>query len=179
MDSLNAYARAFDRALRRGSEFARFNRDMNHATIIVCTAMSHAKANVWLLSHRLDPVLYGGQWFREAAEGFLGRRSGRIHIVVESELADEHPMVALAHKYPGKVTIKRVPDDLLERYRYNFMVVDDSGYRFEHDRDKYEALVVFHDSDQAHGDFIATLKARYEELAAHATDVPMQKGGTL
>lgn len=137
--SLNAYHRELNRALKRDAKFANFNKDMNHAAIVVCTAFRHASKHVKLLSHQLDPVLYGSDWFLKELSGFLNR-GGKLDILVESDVPREHP-VMLEAKQRANVTVKRIPDP--EGYEFNFMVVDDKGFRFEKDRQSTEASVVF------------------------------------
>ncbi len=139
MESLNEYAAAFRKALEEEKEFANFNRDIQHATIIVCTAMEYAKEVVRILSHKLDPMLYATPWFLEASEKFTGR-GGSLRILVETEVDESHPVRLISER----VTIRRVRPEAIKSYKFNFMVVDDKGFRFESDRDEPEALVSFH-----------------------------------
>ena len=60
---------------------------------------------------------------------------------MESDLEDDHRVLDLAKRNPENVSIKRVSDDRQEGYRYNCMVVDDIGYRFERDRAEPQAVV--------------------------------------
>lgn len=141
MDSINDYARAFDQALEKKLEFANFNRDIQHATVIICIAFHHAQNRVRLLSNQLDPILYGGMWFMEEARGFLNK-GGNLEILVEKAIADDHPIFSL-DQGAGKLSVKRVPDQSVKSYKFNFMLVDEIGYRFESDREKPEAIVSF------------------------------------
>lgn len=141
--SLNDYAQAFDKALEEGKEFTNFNRDIQHATVIICIALAHAhaKKRVRLLSHMLDPMLYSGQWFLEEAKGFLDR-GGELQILVETEISEDHAVYGLAGP-DTRLSVRCVPPDIAKSYKFNFMLVDDLGYRFESDREKHEAVVSF------------------------------------
>lgn len=139
--SLNAYAAKFETALKKQSQFANFNNDIMHAGIIVCTALRYAEKHVRLLTHKLEPTLYASPWFLEELEGFL-KRDGMLRILIESEIAPDHPIKEMQGKF-DKLQMNAIPRELLEEYAFNFMTVDDNGFRFEPDRSRPEATVVF------------------------------------
>ena len=160
-----------DAALKSGKAFIVFNKDMRHATVAVCLALKHADKEIWLLSEKLDPVLYGSEWFLAEAADFLGRREGKMHILVESDLPDGHPIqqITAEHADDGRLTIMRIPDDLREQYVYNYMVVDDKGYRFERDRKHPKAIVAFNvETDQGEQGLITALKDNFGRLSKRA-----------
>lgn len=142
MESLNDYAQKFETALRKKRPYKRYNRDMAHASIVVSTAFRHAKESIGLLSHELDPLLYGAPSFDRALNEFL-EGGGRLDILVESNIHDDHPIWTHKEKWPGQVSIRRIPQDVVDNYQFNFMVVDDAGFRFEADRVNPHALVYF------------------------------------
>ena len=139
--SLNGYYSDLNKALKKGGRFANYNKDMSHATIVVCTAFRHASEKIRLLSHELDRSLYGGVWFLDELQEFLSS-GGLLNVLIESDVEPDHPVMQLA-KQTDKITIKRVPDQEWEKYPFNFMVVDDKGFRFENNRALPEATVVF------------------------------------
>lgn len=144
--SINAYYEEFDKALKKRRAFANFNNDTTHANIVICVGIRHATKHVRLLSQRLEPSLYSGEWFQEELSGFL-ERGGRLDVLIETAVSPEHPVMKLASQ-SEQVTVKRIPDEDQEKYKFNFMVVDDDGLRLENDREKIEATVVFyHDDD--------------------------------
>ena len=150
--SLNGYARELDRALKRTEEFANFNKDIQHASIVVCTAFRHAKAKIRLLSHELDPVLYASPWFETEVKAFLDR-GGKLEILLESKVSEQdHPLMKMAAHEPDKIDVRQVSDEFQRRtqYPFNFMVVDDIGYRFEHDRTEPAAVFAFHSDNEIH-----------------------------
>lgn len=166
--SLNEYAKRLDIALAEGLDFSTFNRDMMHARIVVCTALEHAGDTVLLLSNKLDPDLYAGAWFKESARGFVDR-GGRLDVLVESEIGDDHPLRHLEKEAADQVMINRIPDTVVGSYGFNFMVVDDNGYRFEEDRNEHKALVVFNRRTETHRRNIEALTNVFSTLKSAAT----------
>ena len=169
MDSINDYARTFRRALENGEEFNNYNKDIQHATVIICTAFAFAKERVRLLSNMLDPVLYSQRWFLDEAESFL-ERDGKLDVLVESDVPDDHPVIQLAAANPN-LSVRRVPKEAVESYEFNFMLVDQRGYRFESDREKHEALVLF--GGDVVGDVLSDLNAVFNALWERSTEVSL------
>ena len=168
MESLNDYARQLHSALEHEKTYVTSNRNMAHAKVVVFLGICHAKENVLLLSHKLDWTLYGMPHFVEEVEEFL-KRDGRMNVLVETDIPEGHPMMELA-KRNDNLSIQKVPENIVGKYDYNFMVVDDVGYRFEHDRERPAAYVSFHDEEDA--GMIKRLKEIFESLASVATPLP-------
>ena len=163
-DSLNGYARELDRAPKKGDEFANYNKDMVHATIVVCTAFRYAKQRIRLLSQKLDPALYAGPWFMEEINGFLERK-GELNVLVETDVEPSHELMKLAKENPNQISVRRVPESLLDRYLFNFMVVDDIGYRLEHDRKEPAAVFAFNSENKLHVENTEMLTEWFDELS--------------
>lgn len=144
--SLNGYAETFEKALKKKTQFANFNKDMNHAAIIVCMAFRHAENNIRLLTHKLDESLYGSKWFLDELERFIGKQDSCLKILIESDIVEDHPVMQMSAQH-NQIEVKRVPDVDVREYPFNFMLVDDVGYRFERDRNSHEATVVFNYDD--------------------------------
>ena len=162
MDSLNAYARALDTALKKRQPYAAYNRDMAHAEIVVCTALAHAQHEVLLLSERLDATLYAGPWFDSALHDFI-TRGGTIKILVESDIPEDHAIRRLASDI-DTIHIRKVSHSMVSRYDFNFMVVDDSGYRFETSRSEPRAVVIFNSDAEGERNKLAQAKALFNLL---------------
>ena len=159
-------------ALSNGTRFAAYNKDMRHASVVVCLAFKHADEKVLLLSHKLDPELYGSDWFMEEARGFLGGGDDHtLDILVESDLEANHPVLDLVREHRQQVSVKRVPNEEQRRYKYNYMVVDDKGYRFESDREEPRAVVFFNDDAEDHRSFVNTLKSNFDVLASRSEPI--------
>lgn len=165
-DDLADYVLSMDDALRHKRRFVAYNKDIHHAHAVVCLAFRHADSNICLLSQKLDPELYASPWFLEEAQGFF-HHGGRLRILVETDLDEHHPVHQLAERNPAALEMQRVPDDLKAKYRYNYMVVDDVGYRFERDRDEPRAVVVFHDEDKG-ARMVTALQRNFELLSSRA-----------
>ena len=159
-ESLNAYAARLESALAARQSYSTYNKDMVHAKIVVCTAVAHAEKEVLLLSESLDPLLYASNWFRTAVGTFL-ERDGVLRVLVESDIPSSHPVRLLAERY-GSVEIRRVGDGVA--YGFNFMVVDDCGYRFEADRKEPKAVVSFYEQTDASRHMLARTKEVFEVL---------------
>ena len=168
MESLSAYAQTLNAALDGGDSYMEFNRDMIHARIVVSLAFKYAEREIWLLSHKLDPVLYASPSFVQEVQNFLAR--GKLHILVESDVDEDHPIRVLA-KDSDRVEIRRIPDDVSAKYEFNFMVVDDSGYRFEDDRKEPSAVVVFNEHSEVHQNMLRDLTYIFSHLEGVSTPI--------
>lgn len=170
MNSLNDYRRELQHALRKGNEYHQFNKDISHARVVVCTAFEHAKSRIRLLSNQLDLELYGTMPFVAAMSKFLDKKDHKLVILVETDVPEDHPVRQLGRRYPGQVTMARIHDDVLECYPHNCMLVDESGYRLETDRDKPEAIVVFNDDSD---DLMPMLVEHFDALGELAESFPV------
>ena len=170
MNSLNDYAHGFHKALKNRTPYSNYNRDMQHATIIVCTAFRHAEKRIRLVSRELDPQLYGTPWFRDAARCFLDQSDDTsLVVLVERDVAPKHPVKQLAQEYGGRVAVKRVPDFIQDEYPFNFMLVDDVGYRLEYDRAMPAAFVSFHNGgNETDQEILANLNDWFDYLEGAA-----------
>ena len=168
--TLGDYARKLNSALIEKSGHTTFNRDAVHASIVIHIAFLHAKETVLLLSQKLDALIYSNPWLIEKIERFLAH-GGKLRILVETEVAESHPLRLLAKRLPGNLTIARVPLEAVRTYSFNFMVVDDRGYRFEHDREEYSALVAFDEPEENHAELVKTMQQRFRELEAQSTSL--------
>lgn len=167
MDSLGDYTRRLEKALKRKRPYGVYNRDMSHAKVIVSVAFRHAK-RIRLLSHELDRELYANPmflWFE--ARQFL-QRGGKLTILVETDIAEDHPILLLAREHDDTVEMLRVPDNVVGSYEFNFMLIDDIGYRFESDREKCEAFVALHDDGNLFS--FGNITNRLEEIFSDLKD---------
>lgn len=155
------YIRQLYSALERKRPYVTYNRDADHARIVVTAGFQYARDEIHLLSHRLDPCVYGGSVLSDAVDGFLDKPGTRLKILVESDIGSDHPLLA-ACSSNSSAEIRRVPDDVQQLYDCNFMLIDDFGYRYEADRTKYFASVSFH--DEGNDASIKTLKELFNIL---------------
>lgn len=178
MENLKTYVRKLENALSERTPFNTYNRDILHAAEIVVVGFHYAQQEVYLLSNKLDPVLYGQPRLLNAVSSFMDKRDTKLHILVETKIALSHPLIQLAsEKYRKQIKINRVPEEWKEKYRFNFMVVDDFGYRFEYDRDAHSAIVSFHEHEHEHVqyDMLPKMKEFFRELEARAKPHPLDQ----
>jgi hypothetical protein len=147
------------------------NGNLDHAAIIVQEAFSNAQASIRLLSSRLDPACYAQRGVVEAAKVFLADKDHKAEILLESEMWDpknnfqwgKHPMLAELRDFWDRIEIRLVPKDWTERYGFNFMLLDDYGFRYEADRRQPAAVAAFLPSDGPKKQ-VENLKAIFSEL---------------
>lgn len=147
-ENLLEYSVRVNVAMEKGEPFSTYNRDILHASEIVACGFRYAKEEVNLLSNELDLRLYGEDYIARLVEDFVGERNGKLSILVETDVELEHPVLRVCKKFPNNTTVKRVPDQWQKRYDYNFMLIDDIGYRFEANRKSQNAIVSFNQDDQ-------------------------------
>lgn len=173
MGNLNEYALDFADALASQTPITFHNRDMAHASVVVTLAFVHAKKAVLLLSQKLDPAVYSVPWFTETAQEFIDR-GGSLHILVEEKehLDENHPVIDLYRANAGdKFQIRAVPPHEVKTYEFNFMVVDDDGFRFEPNRENPRALVAFNETEPSHQEMIRSLKQFFHRLFENAESI--------
>ena len=169
MEEKDAYGVLIEEKLTRKKAFNTYNRDILHATELVIAGFRHAKREICLLSQELDTELYGVDRLQAAVESFLRKKNASLRVLVEVDIEQQHPMMMLRERFPNKIWIGQVKKELLEVYTFNFMTVDDFGYRFEHDRKEFVAIASFHEEDQKI--FLANLKKFFKLLEESATPV--------
>lgn len=160
-----AYMKQLEYALKERKAYSVYNKDLGHAAAIVKMAFLFARAHVRLLSHKLDLDLYGDPDLLDTVETFL-QQNAKLDILIEQELSSDHPILGLRSKSPDRFTIAVVPPDWVSTYKFNFMVVDDFGYRFEHDRSSPMAIASFHDPRR--GEMITSLKHVFDHLSSNS-----------
>jgi hypothetical protein len=170
MENLKEYAERLENALKKKVAFNTYNRDIFHAFAIIHAAFKFAQEEVLLLSHELDIALYGGADLGHEIRGFLGDRKGKMRILVETDISEAHPMMQLCGEFSEQVKILRIPNELQKGYEFNFMVVDDFGYRFEKDREEHAAVASFHDENLHEA--VSSLKAYFAFLEKSARPLP-------
>ena len=162
MENLRTYAERLETALKKQEPFATYNKDILHAAAIVGAGIRHARDEIRILSNKLSPALYGNDDLLASVRNFLEGPSAKLRILVEKDIAEDHPIRPLMGDFPENLKISRVPEEMVEKYEFNFMVVDDFGYRFEGDREKYAATASFHEEE--HREMIDGLISFFDNL---------------
>ena len=172
MKDLKAYSEDLDDKLRNEQPFGTFNRDITHAAVITRAGFQYANSKVRLLSHKLDSTLYGTSFLNDHVTPFLDKEGASLHILVETDVPNNHPIwdfVENGGYSDEQLTIKRVPSDLVEQYKFNYLVVDDFGFRFERDREEYAAVASFHERDSE--TMVESLISFFDDLEERSSDI--------
>lgn len=138
------------------------NGSHDHAAILTEEAFNSARSEVRLLCTRLDPNCFGRTEVRNAARFFLADPDHKARILLEAAIWDEHnnfewqnhPFLKDLQDFaieredcPARLELRLVPMGLIEKYRFNFLLLDDYGFRFEEDRDQPAAVAAFMPKD--------------------------------
>jgi len=152
MTTLDIYRQQVRDAINRRDGAPILNDSVNHATVITQEVLSGAKEHVRILSYKLDASCYADPGVLGAAKVFLADPEHQIDVLIEAPLWDTHGHFEWA-KHPFIETIKEarantdrvrlVNKDMVHRYKFNFLLLDDFGYRFEADRSKAAAVAAF------------------------------------
>ena len=175
VDTLEKYEKRLKGALEERTPYFEFNRDLFHAKVVIVTAFEHASREILILSHKLDWMVYGAQDFLAALKTFLDRDGGpRLVIVVETGIGRDHPLLRqIRHEgmaeHRSRIEILELTNSEL-KYPFNFMIVDDIGFRLEPDRSKPRAIVAFH-GDEKDREALAGLKKMFQILKSKSTPV--------
>lgn len=109
----------------------------------------HARRDIRIYSHELDPQLFGDPDYGEFLSQFA-RRNAYVHvrILIHSSarmVQSGHRLLALRYRLPSKVQIRVVPEEQLDDER-TFVLVDESGIVF---LPKFHEYMGFADYDNA------------------------------
>ena len=168
--TIDQFAKDLRNAFRKKKPYTLSNRDILHATEIAVEGIRHSEKRVRILSHKLDISLYGDPRLLDAVKEFLKKDGSSMEILVESSIvegqfseANQHPMISLARQQDDeKMRIWLVPEDLVEKYQFNFMTFDNFGYRLEANRKKFSATAGFHSEETE--EFVRKLDGFFEYL---------------
>ena len=145
---LEAYRETVAKALRGELSKPVFNGTVEHACVVIEQSFKVAQTSVDLLTNSLDPVCYELPEVREAMMQFVARPASKLTILIEDADAasairrGENPLIGeLRTAADGRLDVRQVPEELVEQYDYNLLLVDKSGYRFEEVREKPIAVV--------------------------------------
>ncbi len=145
MSELEEYRTRIRAALIGEDERPMFNGSLRHAQIVIEEAFKAASKQVRILSNGLDSECYGQQPLIDIVRQFLNMKETTLSILVEKSRDD----VCQGRFYKnfeseigeGRIKLAFVPAEISDDYQFNFLVVDESAYRFEADRRMPEAVV--------------------------------------
>jgi hypothetical protein len=188
-NELEAYRERVRHQIMRRTGEPILNGSVDHAAILCQEIFLAGENEILILSNRLDEACFGREGVRNAAKILLGDPDKRMRVLVEWDLWDpnqnfdwsEHPFVeSLLHFWSPDTDVPRfdlrtVHRDYLRRYRFNFMVLDSFGYRFQDDRDYPAAVAAFFPEDRPTDatDTVIRLRGIFDTLYETATPLDM------
>lgn len=188
MPRMVSYREQVRDAIARRTGEALLNGSVDHAAVIVQETFGNAKNCMRILSSKLDAECYGRESVRNAARVFLADPEHRARFLVESPLWDEgenfewewHPFISDIRSFANLKTTKgdmrfefrAVPKDWTNQYQFNFLVMDDYGYRFEPNRKEAAAVVAFLPEDDKKA--ATNLIHLFDTLWAHAKPIQLR-----
>jgi hypothetical protein len=179
--SLNDYRDRVARLIRERTGEALLNGTLDHAAAITQEAFASAEQQVRILSNRLSPDCYAREGVRNAAKFFLADTNHKLRILVESSLWDsgsnfnwsQHPLISdlLPFAASGRLEMKAVPREWVDRYKFNFLLLDDYGFRYEADRARAAAVATFFPEDKKTP--VESLAGNFEQLWEVSTEIKL------
>lgn len=179
--SLNDYRDRVARLIRERTGEPLLNGSLDHAAAITQEAFASAEDQIRILSNRLSPDCYAREGVRNAAKFFLADGNHRLRILVESALWDtgsnfnwsQHPLIAdlLPFVESKRLQMKAVPREWADRYKFNFLLLDDYGFRFEADRNMAAAVATFFPEDKKKP--VESMARNFETLWEASTEIKL------
>lgn len=131
---------------RTGESF--YNNSPDHASIIIETLLGSAQREVCLLTHALNPDVFAREEIVGAAQKFLSDGTHSLKILIESDPSETvstgHPLAQELVQHSNS-EIRMLPAWILSDIPYHFTVADADSFRFEPNKDKWEASAAFGD----------------------------------
>lgn len=158
MNDWQGYRDLVRAAMARRSGETILNSSINHAAVITLEAFSCASKSINILTHKLDASCYADA-VRAAAGAFLADPDHHCKILIEAPLWDadgnfeweKHPFIVSLSQFtksdgdkPARLEIRLVPKEWAQRYKFNFLLLDDYGLRYEPDRAQPAAVATFY-----------------------------------
>jgi hypothetical protein len=153
MPPSESYRELIRKAIQNRTGETILNSSIDHAAVIIEEAFNSAKKKIRILSSRLDPSCYAKDSLCGAAKYFFLDQGHEAEILIESEeniAWSDHPFFQgllkdgdYAKRLKGRLRVKRVPKKWSTSYKYNFLLLDDYGFRFEPDRSGPAAVAAF------------------------------------
>ena len=165
---MEEYREKVERLARERSGEPFFNSSIEHAAVIVEQIFRSAKKDVCIITERLNGHVFGREEVVREAKSFLSDGTHSLKILMEegaSVLSPGHPLVEEMRRH-SNVEVRKLDPSVTAKLDYHFLVMDDDSYRFEPDKNKWEAVAVFGDSKGAQnlGSIFASLWEKSHEV---------------
>jgi hypothetical protein len=149
-DELRAYREFVESVAKAADGSMIFNRSPAHAAAVVAALLKGATKEVDIITGELFEPVYGATDVIDAAVVFLNEHpDGRIRVLSERPIADNHPLLAALETagVRAKIVKKQIPSDAAVATPFHFAVADAQSFRFEANKDVMEAVVQFGKKD--------------------------------
>jgi hypothetical protein len=154
---------------RTGEPF--YNSSIDHAAVIIEKMFRHAAREVCIITKNLNGRVFAQDEVVSEAQAFLSNANHKVRILMEDDascLSEGHAFVRGLRQHPGGYEMKQIPATLLEAVKYHFTLTDDDSYRFEPDKNKWEAVAAFGDKPNAD-----RLRSAFESIWRVSPDITL------
>lgn len=127
-----------------------YNSSIDHASVVIEKIFRHATDKVCIITKKLNGRVFGQDLVVKEARDFLSNANHKVRILMEDDascLSEGHRLIEEFRQHPGSVEIKHIPLEISNKLEVHFTVADGKSYRFEPDKEKWEASVAFGDED--------------------------------
>lgn len=150
-EAMDEYREKVERLAREHSGEPVYNSSIEHAAIIIEKLIKHAKSDVCIVTQRLNGHVFGRREVVDESAAFLSDASHKFRILMEddrSSLSEGHPLIQEGLQHSG-FEIRRIDPEVTNKIDFHFTLADSDSYRFEPDKNKWEAVGVFGDDKGA------------------------------
>ncbi|MBD1210046.1 MAG: hypothetical protein H9535_16555, partial [Ignavibacteria bacterium] len=131
---------------RTGESF--YNNSPDHAAIIIESLLETAQSEACIVTTAMNPDVFGREAVVSAARHLLSDAKRSMRILIETDPVDAvspgHPLVQELRQH-NAVEVRQIPSLISNDMDYHFTVVDGDSFRFEPDKQKWEASAAFGD----------------------------------
>lgn len=128
------------------------NASISHAAVVIENLFSHADKSIRIFTGELNKEVYSLSAVREAAKDFLAKRAGTLEILIQNLLGagdiSEHQLIRDCLEN-SNCKVQYVTDENDKKINCHFIVADGRAWRFEPDKNTFEAIACFNDQDSA------------------------------
>jgi hypothetical protein len=167
---VDEYRRLVSRLAGAGGPETLAVRSPDHAAVVIGQLFAVAQDRVRVLSSELPLATFGTPEVIGAAVKYLtSQANARLKILVEQAVSlTQHPLLVEIAKQglSERLDLLVVPPSVSRNYTFNFVVADETNFRFEPVREKFEAMVCFGQPDLAR-----KIKGMFDKIEAQAQPV--------